>query len=260
MRKFTIYLQYLLEYLRYWDFVSIYASINYLLNKKSHKKDRIIQTSIGRFYCRSNTNDFQFANLKYEWSLKEFLFRSLEEYTVFIDSGSCIGDYCILFSRYRLRCIAFEPMPANFQAMEKNFELNNLKGKIQTFNCGLGDLNGKARFHFNPVNTGASSIDRKNRPDTQLVDIRTLDSLMPELAIHPEDRILIKLDAESMEPEVLQGATEFLCKYDHILLVMEDKFTGTSKLSGILDQVARFEYGRIDQYNMFARKIGNLKG
>jgi len=259
MRKLSVYLLYLFEYLRYFDFISIYASVNYLLRRKSHKHDRIIRTSIGKFYCRRNTNDFQFANLKYEWSLKAFLFKSLHEYSVFIDSGACIGDYSILFSKYKLRCIAFEPMPANFQAMVKNFELNGLTKEIQVFPYGLGDFNGEAKFFFNPVNTGASSIDRENRQDTQAVEIRTLDSLMDELAILPGEHILIKLDAESMEPDVIRGAREFISRYDHLTLVMEDKFTGSSQLRYYLDQLAVFEYGRIDQYNMVARKLGNFK-
>jgi FkbM family methyltransferase len=258
MQKLQIYIRYLFEYLRFGDFISIYASINYLLRKKSHKKDRIIHTSIGKFYCRKHTNDFQFANLMYEWSVKEFLFQSIGEYSVFIDGGACIGDYCILLSKYNIRSIAFEPVPSNFKALQKNFELNGLNGKAKAFQLGLGDINGQAQFIFNPVNTGASGINRRNKPGGIEVEICTLDSMIDKMNISEEDRILVKLDAESMEPEALRGAKDFIQKYPEITLIIEDKFTGKNILKSTLDSYAKFEYGVVDKYNMFARKTGNL--
>ncbi|MEI7662523.1 MAG: hypothetical protein WCK34_10005, partial [Bacteroidota bacterium] len=73
MKKLKTYSRYFFDYLKHGDFLSIVASIRYLVNKTSHKNDRIIRTSIGKFYCRKNTNDFQFANWGYEWGVKQFL-------------------------------------------------------------------------------------------------------------------------------------------------------------------------------------------
>jgi FkbM family methyltransferase len=258
MRKISIYMQYLFEYLKFGDIISIISSVRYLANKKSHKKDRVIRTSIGTFFCRKNTNDFQFANLMYEWSVKEFLYNRIEEFTVFIDGGACVGDYSILFSKLNLKCIAFEPIPDNFRVLTKNLELNGLTDKVKSFRYGLGDSNRQARFIFNPVNTGASRIDHENRQDSCLSEIRTFDSLLPQMDLSYNEKILVKLDAEGMEPDALRGSGEFIRNYPNITFVIEDKHSGEDIIKSILDSFAVFEYGEVDKYNIFARKVGNL--
>jgi FkbM family methyltransferase len=257
MRKLWIYARYLFEYLKFGDFQSIFSSVRYLTSKKSHKSDRTIRTSMGTFFCRKNTNDFQFANLMYEWSVKDFIFKNLNGYNVFIDAGACVGDYVVLLSKHNMRCFSFEPIPENYAVMLRNFELNRLGDKVKSFPFGLGESNRSERFIFNPVNTGASHIDLNNREGSCPAEIRTLDSLSKEIEIELHEKILIKLDAEGMEPEALKGAGEFLVKYPEITLIIEDKFTERGQIQTILDQYAVFEYGTVDKFNMYARKIRN---
>ena len=66
MTKVLTYLRYLTDYLKHGDFLSVLSAFKYILTGTSHKKDRIIITSIGMFFRRKNTNDFQFANYYYE--------------------------------------------------------------------------------------------------------------------------------------------------------------------------------------------------
>ncbi len=139
MKKLNTYFWYFLEYLKNWDFPSIIAAVNYLIFRKTHKQDRIIQSSMGVFFCRKNTNDFQFANFRYEWAVKKFIHDHIHEYSVFIDGGACIGDYCILLSKYNTRCIAIEPIADNYSVLVKNLELNNLTDKVMAFQVGLGN-------------------------------------------------------------------------------------------------------------------------
>lgn len=120
MKKISTYFRYLMEYLKHGDFLSVVASVKYLIFKKSNRKDRIIQTSIVKFFCRKNTNDFQFANYRYEWGVKKFILDHIPEYSVFIDGGACIGDYCILLSKCNTRCIAVEPIADNYSVLVKN--------------------------------------------------------------------------------------------------------------------------------------------
>jgi hypothetical protein len=120
------YFWYFYEYIKNGDFRSVYASAKYILFKKSINKDRTIQTSIGKFFCRKNTNDFQFANLRYEWGVKRFILNHIHEYSVFIDAGACTGDFAILVTSYNIRCIAFEPITANYEILINNLELNNM--------------------------------------------------------------------------------------------------------------------------------------
>lgn len=254
-KKLNTWSWYFYEYMRFGDFLSVYAAIKYLILKKSHQKDRIIQTSVGIFFCRKNTNDFQFANYRYEWGVKKFLLDHIREYAVFVDGGSGIGDYAILVSKYNIRSVAFEPMESNFEVLEKNLQLNNLTGKVKAVKVGLGNENKMVRFKYNRINTGASHIDRGNDPDSFEVELRTFDSFLQELSLDKDEPILFKLDLEGMESEALQGCANFIREYSIITFIIEDKRTGNDKIKTVLNKLGSFEYGTVDQYNMYARKI-----
>ena len=255
LRKINTYFWYFIEYIKHGDFKSVMASVRYLINRKSHSKDRFIQTSVGKFFCRKNTNDFQFANLRYEWGVKRFFLDHFQEYSLFIDAGSCTGIYAILSTKYNLPCIAIEPVTANFDVLMKNLELNHLTGKVRAFQLGLGNEHKVVNFYFDPVNTGASRIAINNVSGNCQVELRTFDSLLPEFNINKNDNVLFKLDIEGMEYEALQGAGNFIRNFPKITLVLEEKYTGEAQIKSILDTYGKFEYGMVDQYNMYARKL-----
>jgi len=255
MNKLIIYLRYLYEYLKFGDIISIFASFRYVVSRKSHKSDRIIRTSIGTFFCRKNTNDFQFANYAYEWNVKKYILDQHSEYSVFIDGGACIGEYCIMLANNGMRCYAFEPVKENYAVLTKNLELNNLMSEIKTFPFGLGDKDEPVNFVFNPVNTGSSHKTTKNLTGDCFADIRSFDSILPDLGINTDDRILFKLDVEGMETEALRGATGFIKNYPHITFVIEDKHSVKASIKETLSSIALFEFGKVDEFNIFAKKI-----
>ena len=255
MNKAITYARYFFDYLKHGDLVSIIASVKYILNKSSHSSDRIIRTSAGTFFCRKNTNDFQFANFYYEWGVKKYILKHINEYTVFIDGGACIGDYSILLSRYGIRCIAFEPVLNNYEVLIRNIDLNNLKSKVKALPVGLGDKNFRAKFVFNPVNTGASHIANNKDSVDCMAEIRTLDSLLPDLDININDKILIKLDVEGMELEAIRGATDFIGNFPNITFVTEFKHSGYASIKETLSKIAPFEFGIVDEFNIYAKKI-----
>jgi len=254
LRKINTYFWYFIEYMKYGDVRSVIAAVRYLTSRKSHSKDRIIQSSIGKFFCRKNTNDFQFANFRYEWGVKRFVLDHIHKYSVFIDAGSCIGDYSILVVKQNVRSIAFEPVATNYGALIRNLELNKMTDRIKAYQVGLGNECKMVKFEVNPVNTGASHLDRKNSPNSSLVELRTFDSLLPELNLWIEDRILFKLDVEGMEIEALQGAANFIRQYPNITFVVEEIYSGRAKIKSILDELGSFEYGIVDKFNIYARK------
>jgi FkbM family methyltransferase len=249
------YFWYFYEYIKHGDFQSVYAAAKYILFKKSLNKDRIIQTSVGKFFCRKNTNDFQFANFRYEWGVKKFILNHIHEYSVFIDAGSCTGDYAILLTNYNIRSIAFEPIAANYQVLIKNLELNNMIRKVKAFQVGLGDENKLVSFKFDQVNTGASHLNKEDPKVGCQVELRQFDSFLTELNLDKNEKILFKMDVEGMEPEVLKGAANFIRQYPNITFVLEEKFTGGAQIKSVLNELGRFEYGMVDKCNMYARKI-----
>ena len=253
-KKFITYSRYFYEYLKHGDFLSIIASLRYLINKTSNKKDRVIQTSIGKFFCRKNTNDFQFANYRYEWGVKQFMLENKNDYNIFIDGGACIGEYCILLTKLGIRCIAFEPVIANYNVLTRNLKLNNMSDKILTIPLGLGDCEKESPFYFNPVNTGASHIITNGQHPDCFVGIRTLDSLLPKLGLKAEDRILVKLDVEGMEPDAIRGAAGFIRNFRNITFVAEGKHSGNNVIKKELQEIAGFEFGIVDDFNIYAKK------
>ena len=66
---------------------------------------------------------------------------------------------------------------------------------------------------------------------------------------------LFKMDVEGMESEALEGAGNFIRNHPNITFVVEDTFTGQSRIKSILDKYGKFEYGEVDQYNLYAKKI-----
>jgi FkbM family methyltransferase len=256
-KKLVTYSRYFCEYLKHGDFISILASAKYLLNLTSHHNDRVISSSIGTFFCRKKTNDFQFANYKYEWGVKKYLLDNRHSYSVFIDGGACIGDYCVLLSRYNIRCIAFEPARQNFEVLSKNLSLNNLTDHVTAFPYGLGARDETAGFVFNPVNTGASHVATAGEAADSHVEIRTLDSFLANLAIDPQQHIMVKLDIEGMEAEAIKGAENFIRQYPNLTFVIEDKHIGEETIKQALNEHAVFEYGFVDEFNIFAKKINN---
>ncbi|MEI8112093.1 MAG: FkbM family methyltransferase [Bacteroidia bacterium] len=258
MNKILTYSRYLFDYLKHGEWGSIFASLKYIVNKSSHQSDRIIETSVGTFFCRKNTNDFQFANLYYEWGVKKFILKRLAEFSVFIDAGSCIGEYCILLAKKDKKCFAFEPVSDNIHTFEKNITLNGLQNKIRIFPFGLGEDNYQSGYFFNPVNTGDSKINKVSDHGQNTAEIRKLDSMIADLAIDPDESIFMKLDIEGMEAEGIRGATEFIRKYPKLTLIIEDKHSGKNPIRDALNEIAVFEYGPVDEFNMYAKKIRNF--
>lgn len=259
MNKLIVYLRYLYQYLKFGDLISIAASFRYVVSHKSHKSDRVIRTSIGTFFCRKNTNDFQYANYAYEWTVKKFILEHYNDYNVFIDGGACVGEYSIMLANKNLKCFAFEPVTQTFEVLTKNLELNQLTSKIKAFPFGLGVKNEHVNFVFDPINTGASHMAEVNQTGDLSVEIRTFDSVYPTLGLHKDDCILFKLDVERMEPAALWGAQNFIREYPNITFVLEDKRSGEHNIKATLNAISNFEFGKVDRFNIYAKKSGNHK-
>jgi len=257
LSKILTYSRYLFDYLKHGDVGSIVASVKYVINKTSYRSDRIIQTSVGKFYCRKNTNDFQFANLYYEWGVKKFILKRINEFSVFIDVGACVGDYSILLAKLNKQCFAFELVSHNIKTINKNLELNDLQNKVKFFPYGLGDADYSASFSFDTVNTGASRINKVKDAETDKAEIRKLDTLMDEMAIDQNEKIFIKLDVEGMETEAIRGAFNFIMYYPNITFIVEEKHSGQFPIQDTFSDIALFEFGKVDELNIYAKKIRN---
>ena len=131
----------------------------------------------------------------------------IKEHATILDIGANIGSHSIYWAikRNADKIYSFEPLPATFEILKKNIELNKLEDKIIPYNFGLSDKKSKAMLQtYTPDNIGAASFTKNKNG---LFELRTLDSLKIK------DKIdLIKIDVEGAEVEVLKGAKKTIIK------------------------------------------------
>ncbi|MCX6283376.1 MAG: FkbM family methyltransferase [Bacteroidetes bacterium] len=260
--KILTYIRYFQDYAKYKEYGIFFTAIGYQLFKRPLKKSGEYTSSLGKFYVRKGTIDFQFANYAYEWEVKQFFLKHYKEYSVFLDIGANIGIYSILMAQKGLICHAFEPMPENYQAMLTNISLNNLEDNIRSHNYALGCEDCSSEFIFEKVNTGASRLATqvseykgpKNSKEIINLKIFRLDAITAGLGILHDEKILIKMDAEGMEDMILLGAIEFLKSHRNILLVMEKKHQSIDRLNELLALTGEYECLPVDKYNVAYRK------
>ena len=249
--KYGKYLRYFAEYLKYGDFRSLAVSLRYMFAHKLPGADYETSSAMGKFIVRKNTNDFQFINFVYEKAIRNYLVKQMETFDVFIDLGACIGEYDIWLARHGKRCIAVEPV--SYKGLERNIALNKMEDKITVFTCGVGDKKDKVYFEIVENNIGACHIDRHTGKEPN-VDIERVDDLLSHCNLFPEDRVIMKLDIEGMEPEAIEGAAAFIrsCKdlriiYEHF---KEDNYRNDKALLAI----ANFSFASLDAVNRLAIK------
>jgi len=261
--KISTYIRYFQDYYKHKEYGYFFTAIGYQLFKRPVKKSGEYTSSLGKFYVRAGTIDFQFANYAYEWEVKQFFLAHYREYSVFLDIGANIGIYSILMAQKGLLCHAFEPMPDNYMAMLKNISLNKLENNIRSHNFALGCEDCTSEFIYEKINTGASRLASnssdyegpENSKEILNLNIFRLDAIADRLAISPDEKILIKMDAEGMEHMILLGAIEFLKTHRNILLVMEKKHQSISRLNELLALTGEYECLPVDKYNVAYRKM-----
>jgi len=261
--KATTYIRYFKDYIKHEEYGFIWTSICYELFGRPQKTSSEYTSSLGKFFTRSGTIDFKFANYAYEWDVKKFFLSHYQDYTVFLDIGANIGVYSILMAQKGLSCHAFEPMPDNYQALLKNISLNKLEDFIRTYNIALGNEESDCEFIYEKINTGASRIATsvsdyngpKNSSVTVTSKVSTLDRISRKLDLDPDEKILVKMDAEGMELMILQGALEFFTTHHHILLIIEKKYQSINAISELLGRTGKYECLEVDEYNIAYRKL-----
>ena len=266
IEKLITFYRYLTDYLKYGEYLFLFTSIRYIISKQTTGKNRLYRSSLGLFFSRKGTLDFQFANYAYEWSVKQFIFKHYSDYNIFLDIGANIGTYSILLAKLGLKCHAFEPAKENFTAFQINILLNDLGEKISTYNFGLGSKNCLEDFIFETVNTGASHLSKSAHFDTTIVglkknekvEIKTLDSIIDQLKLNKTDRIIIKIDTEGMEPSVLEGAQSFIRDYPNLLFIIEWKLSGLEEIRKYFSSSNEFEFILVDTMNVAIKKVNSI--
>ena len=191
-----------------------------------------------------------------EYEDMAFLLHFLRSNDLFIDIGANVGAYTILASsEINAKTIAIEPVPSTFKNLMDNILINNIQGKVNALNIGLGSKNGKLKFtkSFDSVNHVAT----ENETDTIEVDIDTLDTIL----LKEQCPILLKIDVEGFETEVIKGADTTLLNKSLKAIIIE--LNGSGQRYGYDERQIHnklIEYGfKPYKYNPKTRQLMELE-
>ena len=164
----------------------------------------------------------------YESEQLEFLSDLIDRSKInyFLDIGAHMGFYTILLSNKNIKTFSFEPIKENFNQLEENKRLNNLKN-VTLYNFALSDVSKEITMWVtDKKRTGGYSIfDKQDNEiakykDEELFKIQTVSKRCDDILKIKNDKIAIKIDVERHEQNVLEGMREIL-KNNMVILQVE---------------------------------------
>lgn len=191
------------------------------------KKDVIVKNSYGLFYCRKRTMDLHIISDSYEFFVRKKFETLAKKSKVIIDIGANVGKYSILACKAnrKAKVYAIEPESENYDILRKNKSLNKLNN-LEVLKIALNNKNGKVHLYKSKINKGGHSILKKDKNDGgyEIVEGKKFDSFFKNKLDNID---LLKIDAEGVESEILEGANFFLKnkKIQNIIIEINDKKT-----------------------------------
>lgn len=143
----------------------------------------------------------------------------------FMDIGANVGSYTVLAAGVAgAHCISVEPVPATFDVLLDNVNLNRLQDRVRSLNIGLGEASGQLTFSTNQDAMNHVLLDRSATADNQIeVPVSTVDEEVGEVV-----PVMMKIDVEGFELPVLHGAHKTLSKQELLVVVLETNGSGES--------------------------------
>jgi FkbM family methyltransferase len=144
-----------------------------------------------------------------------FCLHVLRREDLFCDVGANAGVYTVLASKaVGCRSVAFEPVPRTFAVLMQNVWANDIAGRVDARQCGVGRE--AAMLHFTTELGSMNHVVQQPADRTVEVPVATLDQLL-------EGRVprVIKVDVEGFESAVIDGARATLSHPDCAAVIME---------------------------------------
>lgn len=122
----------------------------------------------------------------------------------FCDVGANLGVFTLLAARQvgsKGHVFAFEPVPTNYQALQRNIEINQLTN-VTCITKAVSETNGVSKIYLSDYSGSHSLIDEPAAFNGMIIDVETvrLDSL-PKVS----DIDVLKIDVEGFELQVIRG-------------------------------------------------------
>lgn len=155
-----------------------------------------------------------------------------------VDIGAHNGFYTLVFAKQVGReghIFSFEPMPANFETLQKNVLLNNLQSVVQVFPYAIFSREEDLTLTVPDTNSGAGSVMSAGSGKQSRVHAVTLDSL----GYRPD---FIKMDIEGAEYDALLGAAKTIAQFRPVLLIELHHFDGNVAAHPVPEMLAGWNY------------------
>lgn len=172
------------------------------------------------------------------------------ESPIIFDVGANIGTYTTWLAKtfHTGKVYAFEPQRLVFQMLCGNMAINNIEN-VHVHNVALGKE--EREIHVNepnymyPADFGRFSIVRINdmqinNDKSLLIDCTTIDKFMQKHDIPKLD--FIKIDAEGMDLDVVDGAHETILKYNPAILIEHTDGIHYSNYDEIVSRMSEYSF------------------
>lgn len=224
----------------------------WLINqKKGLKNDVYIKNKIGLFYFPKGYGVWESSI--YDGNDMESYFKIKDG--IFIDVGANIGKYTLILGN-RLKdigkVISIEPEKRNFSVLKKNVGINKLNNIILE-NVALSNKNGMIKLYLSK-GAGRHSIKRVTGNKTLVQGVK-LDDLIKKYKITNVN--LIKIDVETAEVEVLEGAMKTIKKNSPEMIIEILSNENLKKIKNLLPEYNFKKISKIDYY--FYKEQNNKK-
>jgi FkbM family methyltransferase len=165
------------------------------------------------------------------YSFIEFL--NTKEKKVIVDIGANVGNFSYLFAKSFKNCEIFsiEPIPEIFETLKLNMQ--SFKN-VKTFNCAIGETDTRRNMSYIREMGYLSRFSNNSGVE---VSVLKLDSFVKKNNINKID--LLKIDVESFENLVLEGASETLKNVKYMMIevsIFENENYTFTKLMSLLSK------------------------
>ena len=177
--------------------------------------------------------DFQAKRfLKGEGRVSSSVLRHLPPGGVAFDVGANLGEWTLAMARAAGaggRVFAIEPNPAIASALAQTLDINDLQ-QVELHRCALSSVSGTADFILSADSSGESRLGTA-LPGERAVSVRTrtLDSMAEQAGITRLD--FIKIDVESHEHFVLEGAAKTLSRFQPGIVIESGHESGEDRIA-----------------------------
>lgn len=233
-------------------------------NSKSYlfPKDVIVSNQFGNFFVPKNSDMILTLSSKSESDL--LVFFKVKDNSIFLDIGGNAGKYSAYIAKHfnPKKVYTFEPSPSTFEILQKNVSLNSFS-KINIYNVGLSDTEGKIKFANGKLNSGLSHIivdaDESGIQDFDTIEVNiiSLNQFILSENINPSEVDLIKIDVEGHEYSVLKGSTELLKALPAGARILIEILPDAVKVAEIIRFIESYNFSVVQlniEYFLFTRK------